>query len=153
MVKGPKFDKKYFSSFWRKGDRRRFHPIYDFRVWYIRRFLKPKNLLDVGCGRGWIIKDLRRRKIAAWGMDISEAALSAVPQDIRKYCFIGNIKKIPVKDKAYDVVSCIDVLEHIPKEDLSVAIRERARVAEMPWVSNGESGEVLFYPFCIMVFL
>lgn len=125
-----KYGASYFMSFWRRSYRRKFYPVYDFRAWYITRFLKPDSLLDVGCGTGLIVSKLREKGVEAYGVDISKAAISRVPPKFRRYCSVGDIRNLKFKSKSFDVVSCIDVLEHIEKSDLGRAIKECARVAK-----------------------
>lgn len=129
MDENKKFNKKYFNGFWRSYRRRKFHPIYDFRVWYITKLLKPKNLLDIGCGLGLMIEKLRKKTISVKGVDISRTALLLIPKELQKVCCWGDILNLPVKDRSYDVVTCIDVLEHLEKNNLIKAIIECARTA------------------------
>ncbi len=139
------YDEGYFSSIWRGSYRRKFHPVYDFRVWYILKFLKPKNLLDVGCGTGLIVSNLREKGIEALGVDVSRTAIFKVPTKFRKYCFLGDVRKLKFKDKSFDVVSCIDVLEHITKDDLKKAIYECGRVAKRAVYFDITSLEDIFF--------
>lgn len=141
----PEYDEGYFSSIWRGSYRRKFHPIYDFRVWYISKFLKPENLLDVGCGVGLIVSKLRERGIEAFGIDVSRAAILKVPTKFKKYCFLGDIRRLEFNDKSFDVVSCIDVLEHITKDDLERAIYECGRVAKRAVYFDITSLEDIFF--------
>jgi len=124
------YDENYFSNFWRRSYKRKIHPINNFRVWYILKFLNPKNLLDVGCGTGLVISKLRGKGVNAFGADISKEALSRIPPQLQKYCFLGDVRNLKFNDKSFDVVTCIDVLEHIERKFLEKAVKECARVAK-----------------------
>ncbi len=130
FVEGKAYGKRYFESFWRRSYLRKFHPVYDFRLWYICRYLKPKDLLDVGCGSGWLVKSLLAKGVKAYGVDISNYAISGVGRRYKNNFFVGDILKIPKKDNSFDIVSCIDVLEHIRGEDLQRAIKECGRIGK-----------------------
>jgi 2-polyprenyl-3-methyl-5-hydroxy-6-metoxy-1,4-benzoquinol methylase len=123
------FDKYYFSSILRGSHKRKFHPVYDFRISYILNHLKPKKLLDVGCGAGLVVNSLLEKNIDAYGMDISRYSIEKLNKTRRNKYFVGDILKIPQKSKSFDTVTCVDVLEHIKKEDITRAIKECARVS------------------------
>jgi SAM-dependent methyltransferase len=84
-----------------------------------------QNILDVGCGNGFITNSLPN-DVQVIGMDISEEALSRVKrQTIR-----GSIFEIPLADSSYDLVMCNDVLEHFSEPERLKAITELSRVAK-----------------------
>jgi SAM-dependent methyltransferase len=79
----------------------------------IRR-LSPNKVLDVGCAMGFLVEALRDRGVEAFGMDISEYALQKIREDIRPYCWEGSILD-PILP-GYDLIICIEVLEHLSPE-------------------------------------
>lgn len=84
-----------------------------------------KNILDIGCGSGTLVKVLKDkygRNIKATGIDISRLGNS------EKYLhFIqGSAMNLPFKDKSFDLIFITDVLEHITKPRL--ALKEARRV-------------------------
>jgi GT2 family glycosyltransferase/SAM-dependent methyltransferase len=87
----------------------------------IIRDLKPHRVLDVGCAKGFLVEALRDRGAEAWGFDISDFAISEVRPDIRPFCWVGGATE-PIKED-YDLVTCIEVLEHLPEPDSIVAVR------------------------------
>lgn len=81
------------------------------------------SLLDVGCGRGEMIKcafDLRF--LPVYGTEV-------VPGLCRGSVTYGEITNLPFADEDFDVVTCFDVLEHIPPQDTVLALLELNRVA------------------------
>jgi glycosyltransferase involved in cell wall biosynthesis len=74
--------------------------------------LHPRTALDAGCAIGMLVEELRDRGVDAYGIDVSSWAIKQVPDDVRPYCSVGSILA-PFPDH-YDVITCIEVLEHLP---------------------------------------
>lgn len=87
--------------------------------------VKPKKVLDAGCAKGFLVEALRDRGIEAYGVDISEYAISEVRPDIRPYCRVGSLVT-PLTDR-YDLITCIEVLEHMPEDEGRHAIANLCR--------------------------
>jgi len=91
------------------------------------------SLLDVGCNVGAWLMDCSRRYPSARlaGVDINESAVkvarASVPSaDIHR----TGAEKLPFKDRSFDYVTCIEVLEHLPAELRPAAFREMQRVLQ-----------------------
>jgi 2-polyprenyl-6-hydroxyphenyl methylase/3-demethylubiquinone-9 3-methyltransferase len=100
-----------------------------WRVPYFRRLLAQEQVdprgkwaLDVGCGGGFLAEEVAALGFAVTGVDPSaqslaiaraHAAQSALPIT---YCR-GSGERLPFADASFAVVSCGDVLEHIPNWD------------------------------------
>lgn len=52
----------------------------------LNRSLKPCTVLDVGCAIGFLVEAFWRRGVRTYGIDISEYAISQVPQDHKAFC-------------------------------------------------------------------
>lgn len=84
---------------------------------------KSGSLLDVSCGRGELMQ-------AAADMGFSPVAGTEAVPELCSYCVIqAQIHDLPFDDKSFDVVTCIDVIEHILEPDIVPALRELERVA------------------------
>jgi len=81
---------------------------------------EPKTVLDAGCAWGFLVEAFRNRGVKAFGVDISEYAIQNIFPDIRLYCWLGSITE-PFPKK-YDLITSIEVLEHIPKREAEKAI-------------------------------
>jgi len=80
---------------------------------------KPKTVLDAGCAWGYLVAALRDRGVEAYGIDISEFAISKVRNDIKPYCEVCSLTE-PLPDgfpQKFDLVTNIEVLEHLYEED------------------------------------
>ncbi|MHB8717875.1 MAG: rhamnosyltransferase WsaF family glycosyltransferase [Candidatus Dormibacteria bacterium] len=83
--------------------------------------LQPARVFDAGCALGFLVAAFWDRNVEAFGRDVSEFAISQARPDIRKYCSVGSITD-PI-DGPYDLVTCIEVLEHIPEEEALDALK------------------------------
>lgn len=94
--------------------------------------LKPKTVLDAGCAMGYLVAALRDRGVEAYGVDISEYAISKVREDIRPYCAVGSLTE-PLPDclpRQYDLVVTIEVLEHLYEKDGKQAIQNLCTLSD-----------------------
>ena len=90
--------------------------------------LRPASVLDLGCGFGFLVEALRDRGVEAWGIDISEYAIAQVREDVRPFCSVGSVTDPLGRD--YDVIVCIEVLEHLPRDLADVAVENIAAHAK-----------------------
>lgn len=110
-------DVPYDTEFRKKG----FESIAD----QIVEQFQPKTFLDVGCAFGYLVAALRDRGVKAYGIDVSEYAISQVREDIKEYCRASSgIEQLP-KDfpDCYDLIATIEVAEHLYPEDGDMFIR------------------------------
>lgn len=111
--------------------------INPWRVPYFARLLAQRTrpgqqlqLLDVGCGGGLLAEEFAKLNCKVTGIDPSESSLSAAREhaqkvglDIDYRCGFGDA--LPFADASFDVVSCCDVLEHIPDWNATIAEIQR----------------------------
>lgn len=91
--------------------------------------LRPRRLLDVGCGSGYLAKLLKARVpgLVIHGVDISQVALERARNQLDHVWQVDlDRADLPVPSEHYDTVTCIEVLEHLYDPDH--ALREIARV-------------------------
>lgn len=100
-----------------------------YRATLIKLFQNPKNVLDVGCGTGSLVRCLRRFGIDAFGVDISKHAFEFADRDVKPFLKQGDITHLPYKDNTFDMVVSYDVLERIDRSLLKKAIEETVRVS------------------------
>jgi hypothetical protein len=96
--------------------------------------LHPTSALDAGCAWGFLVESLRKRGVAAWGVDVSEYAISRVDDSVTDYCWQGSLTD-PLPQR-YDLVTCIEVLEHMPPSDTEVAITNLCTASDRILVSS-----------------
>lgn len=95
---------------------------------YIKETFNPKKVIDVGCGIGKLVKELRKLKIDAIGIEFSKSFINASP--IKKFLYEGDIFHLPseISDQ-FDLVVCMEVLEHLPPTRLSEAINNLKKLS------------------------
>jgi SAM-dependent methyltransferase len=81
----------------------------------IVRSFAPKRVFDAGCGLGMLVECLWDRGVEAHGRDISDWAISQARADVRPWCAVGSLVD-PIEGE-YDLITCIEVLEHIAEDD------------------------------------
>jgi SAM-dependent methyltransferase len=82
--------------------------------------LRPSTVLDAGCAFGFLVEALRHRGVEAYGVDISEYAISQAAPEIAPYCWVGSV--IEPFPQRYDLIVSIEVLEHLPREQADQAV-------------------------------
>jgi Methyltransferase domain len=95
---------------------------------HIVRELRPESVLDAGCAIGMLVEQLRSRYVDASGVDISDYAIAQMPDDVREHCWVASLTE-PLP-RAYDLITCIEVLEHMPATDGEAAIANLCASAE-----------------------
>ncbi len=121
------------------------------------------SVLDVGCGNGvfvnTIIKIFPHRCERIVALDPSEEALKHVNTEKIK----GVIACLPFESESFDLVVCLEVLEHLGQKDFERGISELQRVSKkyiiitVPNDQDLESSQVMcprcycrFHPYCHM---
>ncbi|MGH7611269.1 MAG: glycosyltransferase [Candidatus Dormibacteria bacterium] len=87
--------------------------------------LQPKSALDAGCALGFLVKALRDRGVDAAGLDTSTWAIAQIPAHTASHCRVGSITAELERD--YDLIACIEVLEHVSPEEAEQAVANLCR--------------------------
>lgn len=85
----------------------------------------PRTVLDAGCALGFLVEALQARDVEAYGVDLSEFAVSQVAPEVRERCWVGSITD-PIPERfpqRYDLIVSIEVLEHLPPEQAGQAVK------------------------------
>ena len=88
-------------------------------------YFSPKTVLDAGCASGYLVAELRKRGVEAYGVDISAYAIESAPAEIAPYLYAQSLtdplpKHFPQK---FDLVVSLEVLEHMFPNDGKQAIK------------------------------
>lgn len=121
MDYGSLYDKKYYET--SCGELPYYNeawlPFFEKIADKIVEDIHPKTVLDVGCAMGYLVAALRDRGVEAFGIDVSEYAISKVRKDIKPYCKVASaIDELPKElPQRYDLIVTIEVAEHLYEED------------------------------------
>lgn len=89
------------------------------------------NVLDVGCGGGLLAEEIASMGLDVTGIDPSEQAIEvarahALENGLAIDYRVGSAERLPFENGSFRIVTCCDVLEHIP--DWELVLGEIARV-------------------------
>jgi SAM-dependent methyltransferase len=93
-------------------------------------YCQPNDrVLDVGCGKGWLVDAFGRARLAACGIDVDSQAID----DSMALCPSAEILsfdgvQIPYSEARFDFVTLIEVLEHVADEAVILAEIHRVLV-------------------------
>lgn len=98
------------------------HEINPLRLEWInaRAPLRGKKVIDIGCGGGILAESMARKGADVTGIDLSEKALKVADLHSLESEVSVRYKHIAAEDMAaqepgqYDVVTCMEMLEHVP---------------------------------------
>jgi 2-polyprenyl-3-methyl-5-hydroxy-6-metoxy-1,4-benzoquinol methylase len=114
----------YYQNYWGGGGpyerNERWLKFFDEVADGIVRDLHPTSVLDAGCAMGFLVEALRKRGVEAWGIDISEYAISEVDESVAEHCSVASLTE-PLP-RHFDLITCIEVIEHIPPVETGKAI-------------------------------
>jgi glycosyltransferase involved in cell wall biosynthesis len=94
----------------------------------IAKNLGPQTVLDVGCAIGMLVEALRDCGIDAKGFDLSPWAIEQIPARLQPYCWVGSVTE--EIEGHYDLITCIEVLEHLPPWMADAAVANICRHAD-----------------------
>ena len=114
---------KLASRWWDPGSE--FKPLHDInplRLQFIadRVKLASSRAVDVGCGGGLLTEGLARHGATVSGIDLGEAALAVARLHLKESGLDIDYQRISAEDYAsehpgeFDVVTCLELLEHVP---------------------------------------
>lgn len=98
------------------------HEINPLRLEWINNIapLAGKTVIDVGCGGGILAESMVKKKAKVTGIDLSDKALKVADLHSLESGVEVRYEKIAAEDMAeretgqYDVVTCMEMLEHVP---------------------------------------
>lgn len=88
------------------------------------------EVLDLGCGTGYLMKHLLAHGISVTGIDNSDYAVENPLSECAGRIFKGDALSIPYADQRFDLVISWSLLEHLPEKDIPQALKEIKRVGK-----------------------
>lgn len=126
------------------------YPFYRFII--EKHFLQLKKesrhlMLDAGCGANICSLSKVLENVTVIGLDISKENIhsshkAAKRRNYKNFHFIiGSLSNIPIRSNTFDICVCIDVLEHLPNKNNSIA--EISRVCQSKAKFVGSTSNLL----------
>jgi 2-polyprenyl-3-methyl-5-hydroxy-6-metoxy-1,4-benzoquinol methylase len=109
---------KYLSKEWS------YYPLYvskkKFVVNYLSKFQRDISVLDIGCGEGVFVEELKKNGFSlVIGIDENYSS---------DLVLRGSVLSLPFSDRQFDVILILDEIEHISIEKQEIAVKEIFRV-------------------------
>jgi len=98
--------------------------------------LKPgAKVLDVGCGKAYLLYELAQLGMDVHGFDISRHGLGDAKEEIRDRLFFHKAQDAyPFADDEFDLVITLNTLHNLEIFDLKIALEEIERVGKNKYV-------------------
>jgi 2-polyprenyl-6-hydroxyphenyl methylase/3-demethylubiquinone-9 3-methyltransferase len=111
------------------GEMRPLHDLNPVRLSYVEQAmpLQGRLIVDVGCGGGLLSEAMAQRGAQVTGLDLSAELLEVARQHAREtpvavdYRLEAAEAHAVVRPAAYDIVTCMEMLEHVPDPAAIVA--------------------------------
>jgi ubiquinone/menaquinone biosynthesis C-methylase UbiE len=92
---------------------------------FVRRYAEGRDVLEVGCGTGLVLRRIQSFAKSAKGVDLSPGMLEKA-RERGLEVVEGSATELPFADKSFDVACSFKVLAHIP--NIERALSEMVRV-------------------------
>ncbi len=123
------------------GDRRfgyggySYHPrfwnlvVADFQRCY--QLTAASSILDVGCGKGFMLYDFARLipGIKVQGIDISAYAIDQALEAVKPFLKVGHARRLNFPDHSFDAVISINTIHNLDRAECLQSLREIQRVS------------------------
>ena len=105
------------------------HEINPLRLEWINAHasLQDKNAVDIGCGGGILAESMAKKGAIVTGIDLSEKALKVADLHSLESSLSIRYQRVSAEQMAeqeagkYDVVTCMEMLEHVPDPNSVIA--------------------------------
>jgi len=100
-----------------------------WRYQWVSRYCKGRDVLDIPCGVGWGTSLLKGCRTII-GVDIASEATAEAQQRYGKHAkfLVGDASRMPFRSSTFDVVACLEGIEHVPPIVGKALVAESARV-------------------------
>ena len=91
----------------------------------------PESAIDIGSGCGGLIATLNNNGIKGTGLEFSQFAIDNAVMGAQKYLIKQDVAQTPwLVQEQYDLLTAIDLMEHVFSTDVDAIIKEMKRVTK-----------------------
>ncbi len=102
---------------------------HQFNASYSKKYVKGKDVLDIGCWTGQFDSLIFPFAKSVTGIDPNKKAIAFAKRMTPKAAFfVSEAQKLPFKNKSFDTVTIMDVIEHVPVNTEGQVLSEIYRV-------------------------
>lgn len=94
----------------------------------------PTSVYDAGCAKGFMVRAFAERGVQASGGDISAFAIADAPPELAQLLEVKDLTE-PF-DRRFDVITCVEVLEHMAPADAQQAVQNMCRATDVVVLST-----------------
>lgn len=99
-----------------------------WRYKWVSSFCKGQDVLDIPCGVGWGTALIRNARTVV-GVDIIPEVIAEAKVRYRKPLFcVGNMIQLPFSDSTFDIIACLEGIEHVSENVGASFVADAARV-------------------------
>jgi SAM-dependent methyltransferase len=91
------------------------------------------RILDAGCGSGRTLVELAHYGGEVCGIELNSDAAELARARGLGDVEVGRLEELPWEDGAFDLITCLDVIEHVP-DDVTALVELRRVVAPGGWL-------------------
>lgn len=104
---------------------------------------KSRSILDVGCGKAEPMSSINRKgRLIAVGADGFEPYLQICRESGLFHDLIQcDVRQLPLKDNSFDTVMCMEVLEHLDREEGEQLLASLERIARKQVILTTPAGK------------
>jgi SAM-dependent methyltransferase len=136
------YDKSYYDRYGHNGETYKTNNSVHMTLRKLGESLiretKPKTHLDIGCAFGVLVTYMRERGVESYGIDFSEYAIKEAYIEARPFVKCISILDYET-DKEFDLVTCIEVVEHLEKADEDAAIDKICSLSKQIFFSSEDN--------------
>jgi 2-polyprenyl-3-methyl-5-hydroxy-6-metoxy-1,4-benzoquinol methylase len=114
---------------WIEVKRNPYRAAFFWRYRWVSEHCGGKDVLDVPCGMGWGTSQIRGFRSLS-GVDLSDEAIREANHRYGTWAHFqcGDMAKLDFADSSFDVVSCLEGIEHVPVEIGRRFLKESERI-------------------------
>ena len=101
--------------------------------WVNHLALSGKKVLEIGCAKGFIVKDLREAGVDAYGLDVSSYAIGQCEAGVGPYLSVGDARTALAGylRNEFDVLLSFRFMECIPESDIPALVTQMNRISKL----------------------